>query len=203
MQRVRQLLLTCYAEAEIACRNLDLDESEADNTRWAIRRAKIEGGLRRIIIPPMTAEVVYGRDAAVPHPWNHTLITSGNVLITQCPVQTPDEVARPSFQREIYSLPNDERYLFQEMQPLTVPNTNPLYAIIAHGRELGTVDQLGFAYVRFPRPGANAWYPERINVLSGSPDFGREDGGQEIDRVPEEDIRDPEDPQIRDQDNSA
>jgi len=197
MRRVEPLLRSSFAQAEKKCREMDLENSEINNTRPWVRRGLIECGLRRIIVPPMTAEVVYGREAASPHPWNHTLITAGSVLMTQCPVQHYDDVVRPSIQREIYALPNKQKFLFGD-QPPEKPNTNPLYSILTYGPEPGT-NELGFAFMRFPKTGLQEWYSEKINVLSLDREFGHRDG----DVAPEEQIRDPQDPDIREQGESA
>ena len=203
MRRSVKVLADCYARAAMFCTTvLEMEDSEADNTRWSIRRGLIEGGLRKIIIPPMRAEVVWGRDSAMPQPWNHTAIIAGNVRMTQLSAQAYDQSPRQSHSREMYALKNQQRFLFPEVEPEEQVNTNPLYSILLHGRDRRMPGQVGFAYVRFPKPGAQEWYAETIDLLAEFSQIALTDSGR-IDLAPEEPIADPQDPEIRKQSDTA
>lgn len=194
-----QLLVSAYTEAIVHCKEvLAFQDTEADNVAWAIRRGKIEGGMRRLALehPGMTAEVMLGRNSMVPNPWNHSLIKCGRVWITQCSLQHKDE-AKHSFSREFYSLRNQQKYLFSDMEPPAAPNDSPLYAIIGHGRDLASPGKLGFAYVKFPMPGMAQYYLEEIDLLSEFVDIGSLLRNPLTSLPPSENIGEPPTPELR------
>ena len=210
MRRLLRVVADAYSRAEYACiSHLELDGPEADNTRWSVRRAFVEGGMRQLAtqFPTVHAEVIRGRDCPAPNPWNHTLISCGRVLLTQCTVMHPDDIVRPSISREIYSLPNAQKLLFPELQPRRSKKVgdSPLYGILVHGREVGTSAKLGFAFVRFPQPGAAEWYSERINLFSEFADSvahlqrNADPSNEVVKLLPEESVDAPKDPAIHEQ----
>jgi hypothetical protein len=114
----------------------------------------------------VSAEVVLGRQSSPPHPWNHNRIECGGVFLTQCPVTHPDDTPEVSCARDGYSKSNDARFLFPEMENGRVKHQGMLYAILIHGKSCDRVSEIGFCQIRFPRPGTQSWYPDRIDLLA-------------------------------------
>ena len=145
--------------------------TEAENLRPFIRRAKLEAYLRD------AAEIVRGVDASVVRTpkrnwWWHTEITAGPVILTQSAVDSPAALVRRAEFRLTLAR-NNQLSLFGD----NLDQDSPLYVLLLHSRSVWpSVERTrvyghlpGSAHLAFPSHDLTR-YLHRVNLFDLFPD---------------------------------
>ena len=91
----------------------------------------------------------------------HTLIRSGDVVLTESPVPTPNAVVRRAIFRESYAVSNQLDLYRKDKRPAA---DAPLYALIVHGP--GALAKApSFAKIVFPLPDLTGYVDDGIDLI--------------------------------------
>lgn len=154
------ILLMSYAEAERMA--LQFETPEAHDLRPIARRAFIEQSLRATARHHGLAADALPNDAGNCF---HTFVECAPFTLTESVVTSPEVVVRRAVFRDAYSRRNLELDLFvDDREPAVMDRPEKLYGIILHGPHPKEPSRPGFAWVRFPHPGFDAYYPEHVDL---------------------------------------
>ena len=130
-----------------------------------VRRAQIEGGIRRVAERHgLSAEVRTNKSGNT-----HSVIHGGRFFLTVSAVGEPSALIRPAVFREAGALRNQPLFanLPDEDPP---PDDAKYYAILKHGPARSSPDQLGHASIVFPSPSGRSCLDVSINLMTRFPE---------------------------------
>jgi hypothetical protein len=145
--------------------------SESANLRPFYRRSLIEGQIREIAEPYPEIQASARRSPA--SGWNHTLVICGRVALTQNAAGCPEEVVRPSLFRQMYAGPDNQRFLFREMEPEEPAPDSVLYGILIHGQSVESAILPAFARIVFPKQNLKENWSQQIDLFEEFPQVVR------------------------------
>jgi hypothetical protein len=131
-----------------------------------LRRAQIETKLEVLAAnhPGLSARIEKNRSGN-----SHVVIEAEHIILTESFARSPKKFVRWAAYRDADSLFNYPLFRgvddADELQPGMRFN-----AILLHGPSPQKDDELGFAVIRFPRPGASGYLDEMINLLARFPE---------------------------------
>lgn len=155
--KIPHIVTMSYAEAERIA--MQFEAPEAHDLRPIVRRAFVEQALRATAqYHGLRAEA---RENEIGNCY-HTFVESPPFSLTESAVPSPETVVRWSIFREGYSRQNENLSLFGEEDSGAA--ADQLYGIVLHGPHPKEWEKPGFVWVRFPVPGLDGYFPERIDL---------------------------------------
>lgn len=152
-----------YAEYVSATRSVIREPHDRD-VFGDIRRGLIEGEFERSVagLTALGARIEKNRSSN-----SHVVIEAGNFILTESFARGPRQVVRWAAFREADSLANYP--LFRNLPPDEISADQKFNAVLLHGHRPGNISELGFAVIRFPKPGFKGYLPDLINLFDRFP----------------------------------
>lgn len=168
LQKCLMGLFECYLSAAEWCADR-FEPSEGFNVLPFYRRGLIESMLRESAIGISGMKCAVEQDGF----WNHTVIGTGDCIMTQATVKFPDELVRCSLARQAYCEPDNQKYLNASFQPITQSRKGFVYGLLLHGREPRERFFPAFARIVFPDRNLESYFARQIDLFKEFPETVR------------------------------
>jgi hypothetical protein len=151
-EAVVRLLFGAYKNSVQACQQFEKEEARdlLGYHRWIQVRHELRGLAGR-----------FPGVQAIPHRW-HTLLISGQIMMTASSVQDPHQPIRPANYRDAY-ITSSQLNLYEKEKP--IPEGAKFYCILTHGHISNDPKRPSFATIVFPEKDSNSNVHE-INLFA-------------------------------------
>jgi hypothetical protein len=161
-----QLLVTVYRESNRVCSER-YPRVEANYMIGHERRVQLEMGMRDLAsqFSPMVTSTV---ETNIAGSYQFTALRCGGVVITASHVDELTERPRKAIFRDGYAQDSQKRLQF-DAEPITVPHTEDLYAILVHNRRRDPNGSADPTLARFIFPLIDGYHEAQIDLIADYP----------------------------------
>jgi len=158
-------LRDCYRNANRLIQETYVTLEVRQNTYPWLRRGLIEDMM--MSTAAQFGESISAAQVDSGHFWWHSELRAGRIVLTQCASSGEDAPVRQAqYKNELAK--KTQRLLFPEVND--PPNQGIIYATLLHNKAAGSDQHVGYAQIRFPKPGLTSFYEGGVDLLVQFPD---------------------------------